>query len=264
MADRNQSVFVPVLTVMVDYGNTPFLWFIDDPDTRGVGTNLCDGVACDASCPMSEGLWREFADWATAFERTAFHSDSFDADDWDWIAFHVRGIQLARGLKQEAGDTYRIVYKKPYENPNRRIDERSEILADGKLMPLPSFRESPSEPLRICQHIVSGGQTGADRSALDFAIKHGYTHGGWSPHGRKAEDGFIPLKYQLTELVEGGYRQRTRRNVEDSDATLIINLGELEGGTLHTRIFAQRMGKPYLLVQLDSGVTTDKVENVMA
>ncbi|MDR1849051.1 MAG: putative molybdenum carrier protein, partial [Zoogloeaceae bacterium] len=62
-------------------------------------------------------------------------------------------------------------------------------------------------------------------------------------------------KYQLTELPNGGYRQRTRRNVEDSDGTLIVNLGELDGGTLATQTFAQQAGKPHLVVQLDDEVT---------
>jgi hypothetical protein len=104
---------------------------------------------------------------------------------------------------------------------------------------------------RFCQRIISGGQTGADRAALDFAMWNHYNHGGWAPQGREAEDGVIPLKYQLTELAEGGYRQRTRRNVEDSDGTLIVNLGELEGGTLATQVFAQKLHKPHLVVQLD-------------
>src|SRR4051812_7121882 len=109
--------------------------------------------------------------------------------------------------------------------------------------------------MKPIRHVVSGGQAGADRAALDFAMEHGYTHGGWAPHARIAEDGPIPSKYQLTELPAGGYRQRTRRNVEDSDGTLIVNLGELEGGTLATRDFALRLGKPHLVVQLDAGIT---------
>ena len=118
-------------------------------------------------------------------------------------------------------------------------------------------------PPHFCNHIVSGGQTGADRAALDFAIEHGYPHGGWAPRGREAEDGVIPAKYQLTVLVEGGYRQRTRRNVEDSDGTLIINLGELEGGSLATQAFAQRMCKPHLVVQADTGITQYAAANVL-
>lgn len=110
-----------------------------------------------------------------------------------------------------------------------------------------SCEEAPGICVLAC--IVSGGQTGADRAALDFAIRHGYAHGGWVPHGRLAEDGPIALQYQLTELANGGYRQRTRRNVQDSDGTLIVNLGTLEGGTLATQVFAQRLRKPCLLVQ---------------
>jgi len=149
-------------------------------------------------------------------------------------------------------------------DPNHCIDERTEILTDGKVVPLPSQRGPFPGPLRFCRHIVSGGQAGADRAALDFAIKHGYTHGGWAPHGRKAEDGIIPLKYQLTELPEGGYRQRTRRNVENSDGTLVVNLGELDGGTLATQTFAQQLGKPHLVVQLDSEVSTETETSVVA
>ena len=77
---------------------------------------------------------------------------------------------------------------------NKQI-QRIEILADGGLLPLPPLCGFSPEPIRFCQHIVSGGQTGADRGALDFAIEYGFTHGGWAPHGREAEDGKIPLKY---------------------------------------------------------------------
>ena len=156
------------------------------------------------------------------------------------------------------------MYDKPFEDPNHRIDERTEILADGTLLPLPPFRSPFPEPRRLCERIVSGGQTGADRGALDFAIKHGYIHGGWAPQGRLAEDGVIPAKYQLTEMAEGGYRQRTRRNVVDSDATLIVNLGELDGGTLATQVFAEKSGKPCLVVQADPGISEGMVDSVLA
>ncbi len=61
--------------------------------------------------------------------------------------------------------------------------------------------------------IVSGGQTGADRAALDFAIAHGIPQGGWCPKGRKAEDGPIPDRYQLKETPSDNYAQRTEWNV---------------------------------------------------
>ena len=108
--------------------------------------------------------------------------------------------------------------------------------------------------------IISGGQTGADRAALDFAIAHGIPHGGWCPKGRKAEDGAIPLRYQLSEMATGDYFNRTKQNIADSDATLILNIGELDGGTKRTVGFARRLKKPFKAVQLDSGDLEDQVE----
>jgi len=101
------------------------------------------------------------------------------------------------------------------------------------------------------EKIVSGGQTGADRAALDWAINNGIAHGGWVPPGRLAEDGPIPGHYLMSEMATGSYRQRTKKNVLDSDGTLILNLGLLDGGTRATLRFATQLGKPSLLVQLD-------------
>lgn len=99
--------------------------------------------------------------------------------------------------------------------------------------------------------IVSGGQTGADRAALDAAMEHGLPHGGWCPAGRRAEDGAIDLAYELVETPSADYAQRTEWNVRDSDATLILTLSpRLAGGTLLTRRFAEFYGKPCL--QLDA------------
>lgn len=101
--------------------------------------------------------------------------------------------------------------------------------------------------------IVSGGQTGADRAALDWAIAHHIPHGGWCPAGRKAEDGEIPSHYQLVDMPDGGgYRRRTKANVQDSDATLIISTEhELTGGSRETARFAERLAKPWLHVYPD-------------
>ena len=96
--------------------------------------------------------------------------------------------------------------------------------------------------------IVSGGQTGADRAALDWAIAHRLKHGGWCPAGRLAEDGLIPDRYQLRETPSAAYPERTRLNVEDSDATLIISPRPLEGGTLLTVKHAEEVEKPMLIV----------------
>lgn len=101
--------------------------------------------------------------------------------------------------------------------------------------------------------IVSGGQTGVDRAALDAALSQGAPAGGWCPKGRKAEDGAIPERYPLQEL-EGGYLARTERNVLDSDGTLIVHFGPLTGGTLRTYEFCRRHDRPCLLV--DGETTT--------
>ena len=107
----------------------------------------------------------------------------------------------------------------------------------------------------IIQRIVSGGQTGADRAGLDWAILEHIAHGGWCPLGRIAEDGLISSRYELEELPTGGYRARTRQNVFESDGTLIVNGGELGGGTLQTLCFAEQLGKPYLVIQALSMAT---------
>lgn len=107
------------------------------------------------------------------------------------------------------------------------------------------------------QRIVSGGQTGADRAALDWAIRRGVEHGGWCPRGRLAEDGILDRRYRLRETESDSYVQRTRRNVEDSDGTLVLNLGALDGGTLETVRYAEALGKPCLLIALDAGIGPD-------
>ncbi len=94
---------------------------------------------------------------------------------------------------------------------------------------------------------VSGGQTGADRAALDFAIANNLPHRGWCPKGRKAEDGPLNKKYNLTETPSENYEQRTEWNVRDADVTLIFSMHkQLSGGTLYTRHHAQKLNKPYL------------------
>jgi predicted Rossmann fold nucleotide-binding protein DprA/Smf involved in DNA uptake len=100
--------------------------------------------------------------------------------------------------------------------------------------------------------IVSGGQTGVDRAALDWAIQQAISHAGWCPANRRAEDGIIADHYHLKTLKSGGYRQRTRKNAADSDGTLILNWGKLEGGSLKTQHFAESFNQPCLLVQLDA------------
>ncbi|WP_308368097.1 MULTISPECIES: putative molybdenum carrier protein [unclassified Microbulbifer] len=98
--------------------------------------------------------------------------------------------------------------------------------------------------------IISGGQTGADRAALDAGLEAGFPIGGACPAGRMAEDGPISDSYPLVE-ISGGYRQRTRKNVEDSDGTAIFYKSYLKGGTELTAIFCVRLGKPYKLIDIE-------------
>ena len=99
----------------------------------------------------------------------------------------------------------------------------------------------------MLKKIVSGGQTGADRAALDFAIANNIPHGGWCPRGRLAEDGVIDARYRLTETPSSNYTERTEWNVRDSQATVIFSIRlRLTGGSKKTAQFARQYGKPWL------------------
>jgi len=103
----------------------------------------------------------------------------------------------------------------------------------------------------MIKKIISGGQTGADRAALEIAIQLGIPHGGWVPKGRVAEDGPISEKYQLQEMPTESYPTRTEQNVIDSDGTLIIARGKPAGGTDYTREMALKHKKQLLFVDLN-------------
>lgn len=107
-------------------------------------------------------------------------------------------------------------------------------------------RLEPFRPARI----ISGGQTGVDRGALEAAIAFGIEHGGWCPRGRLSEDGSVPSRYNLRETDSCDYALRTERNIIDSDATLILYEGQLRGGTLLTKRIAARLKKPWVAVPL--------------
>ncbi len=99
----------------------------------------------------------------------------------------------------------------------------------------------------LLKKIVSGGQTGADRAALDWAIRRGLPHGGWCPKGRKAEDGVIDSRYNLVETPSEDYSQRTEWNVRDSDGTALFSIRkELRGGSLLTVELAEAYNKPVI------------------
>lgn len=105
-------------------------------------------------------------------------------------------------------------------------------------------------PVIMVEKIVSGGQTGVDRAALDVALELGLPCGGWCPKGRKAEDGPIARRYPLQETPSDDYAQRTAWNVRDSDGTLILTRGQPTEGTALTIELAERQGKPHLVMDL--------------
>jgi hypothetical protein len=98
--------------------------------------------------------------------------------------------------------------------------------------------------------IVSGGQTGVDRAALDAALAHGLAVAGWCPKGRRAEDGPLPPRYPLRETPSPQYAQRTRRNVRDSDATLVLYRRRIAGGTALAVDAARALRRPLALADL--------------
>lgn len=110
------------------------------------------------------------------------------------------------------------------------------------------------------QKIISGGQTGADRAALDFALEQGIETGGFVPKGRRAEDGRISNKYpNLIETETADYAERTELNILQADATIIVSHGELQGGSLLTKQLTQEHKKPFLHIDF----LEDNVESVL-
>ncbi len=98
--------------------------------------------------------------------------------------------------------------------------------------------------------IISGGQTGVDQGALQAALDHEFPCGGYCPKGRICENGTIPEHFPLTELDSISYEQRTRKNVEVSDATLILHDGKVAGGTRLTQVYAEALNKPCFALNL--------------
>lgn len=106
----------------------------------------------------------------------------------------------------------------------------------------------------MIEKIISGGQTGVDRAALDIAIKSNIAHGGWCPKGRKAEDGVIPKQYQLQETDSDDYSERTKLNIRDTDGTLVLVTEvpiTVTDGTALTIEEVNQKHKPYLVINLN-------------
>jgi putative molybdenum carrier protein len=108
--------------------------------------------------------------------------------------------------------------------------------------------------------VISGGQTGVDRGALDAALALQVECGGWCPEGRLAEDGTIPKRYPMMELANAGYAERTARNVADSEGTLIISNGVPLGGTRETVDRCIEMRKPHLIIDCGRRSVQETIE----
>lgn len=102
----------------------------------------------------------------------------------------------------------------------------------------------------MIKKIISGGQTGADQAALDIALKFNIDHGGWIPKGRLTEKGPLPLQYELLEMDTASYAGRTKKNIQESDGTLLISKGRLSGGSLLTKNLAGELEKPFCHIDL--------------
>ena len=103
----------------------------------------------------------------------------------------------------------------------------------------------------MIKRIISGGQTGSDRAALDVALERGIDHGGWCPAGRKASDGEIPERYRLQETEEDTYPPRTERNVEEGDGTVIFFRGPgMSAGCALTKRLCEKHDKPFALIDI--------------
>jgi len=111
--------------------------------------------------------------------------------------------------------------------------------------------------------IISGGQTGVDRAALDFALSHGINCGGWCPAGRLDEFGKIPDHYPVQELQSGGFTERTLQNVKDSDGTVVIYPGELRAGTEQTVRFSVELKRPHQLIDASKLSAEDAAELIV-
>ncbi|MDR2877313.1 MAG: putative molybdenum carrier protein [Chromatiales bacterium] len=104
----------------------------------------------------------------------------------------------------------------------------------------------------MLEKIVSGGQTGVDRAALDAALARGIECGGWCPAGRQADDGVIPARYPLRETIDMDHTVRTEHNVRDSDGTLMFCRGALQGGTAYAVLMARHLGRPVMAIDMDA------------
>ena len=111
----------------------------------------------------------------------------------------------------------------------------------------------------MLKKIITGGQTGVDRAAMDTALDLGFEVGGWCPKGRRADDGLVPEKYVLQETSSRDYEQRTEWNVRDSDGLLVLATGRMDAGTQLAIDHANLLNRPFFVVNLLSKPHFDSV-----
>lgn len=120
--------------------------------------------------------------------------------------------------------------------------------------------------------LVSGGQTGVDRAALDVAVRMGVPYAGWCPKGGLAEDypdppGLLAAYPKLVETPTARFAERTRGNVRDSDATLVLTMGDAlarSSGTNVALAHARELGRPTLVVDVERADAVDAVRAFLA
>jgi hypothetical protein len=249
-------------TIMPDFGSA-YAWVNRDGSDL-LGGNCADTGGWDGDHAISAGLHAAFADWQRTFERARHECIGIDGnEEIDWPRYHATGLALARRLKAEIGDAARVVYSRPIEDPNPADVQRCEILRDGTCLHWPKIRRhSFPGPGTLPAEIVSGGQTGVDRGALDWAIARDVAHSGWCPKGRRANDGVLPGRYRLAETDSASYEVRTRKNVEIGTTTLVLVEGALTGGSLLTAKVAERLGRRYGLFQMDGPDRADLANGI--
>jgi hypothetical protein len=137
---------------------------------------------------------------------------------------------------------------------------RDQASSNDSFQPATDSLSKNSVPALPVRCIVSGGQTGVDRGALDAAIALNISHGGWCPRGRLAEDGRIPSRYELRETEAIEYAVRTERNVVDSCGTLLLFNGRMQRGTLLTYRLAKKHVRPVHRVRLDTSLDVGQIQ----
>lgn len=115
---------------MADYGFGPFLWINREPwSWPGVGGSCCSAGSACGDHPLSEELLADFTRWMREFEAAPrrYSADVPIELALNWGSFHEIGIGLARRLKAEVGDTWRVVYRKPMEDPEYHVNRCREV-----------------------------------------------------------------------------------------------------------------------------------------